>query len=63
MKKKILALLLVVALILTTLCLTACGGGSLEELLGKGPQGAPGKSAYESWLSEGYIGTEADFLA
>lgn len=36
----------------------------IEHNLGnvKGPQGDPGRSAYELWLDAGNIGTEADFL-
>lgn len=45
-------------LLLGCMTLAACnaGGGST------GPQGAPGKSAYEIWLEQGNTGSEQDFL-
>ncbi|CAI2487968.1 hypothetical protein [Serratia proteamaculans] len=36
---------------------------SVEQLADMMPPGAPGKSAYEVWLSAGNTGTEADFIA
>lgn len=32
------------------------------EIIGRGPRGPEGKSAYESWLAEGNVGTIEDFL-
>ncbi len=43
------------------LALAACGGGGGHSG-STGPQGTPGKSAYEIWLEQGNVGTEQDFL-
>ena len=40
-----------------------CGPPSLIPTVVAGPQGAPGKSAYQTWLDAGNTGTEDDFLA
>ena len=44
-----------------SLILAACGGGGGHSG-STGPQGAPGKSAYDIWLEQGNTGTEQDFL-
>ena len=43
------------------LALTAVGCCALGACAGE--QGDAGKSAYQIWLDNGYVGTEADFLA
>lgn len=48
-----------ISIITLTLALTACNIGGQGST---GPQGAPGKSAYEIWLEQGNTGTEQDFL-
>ena len=46
------------------LALTAVGCCALGACAGEqGIQGEAGKSAYQIWLDNGYVGTEADFLA
>ncbi len=44
-----------------SLILAACGGGGGHSG-STGPQGAPGKSAYDIWLEQGNVGTEQDYL-
>jgi len=39
-----------------------CGPPALTNIITTGPQGVPGKSAYQVWLDLGFEGTEQDFI-
>lgn len=39
------------------------GATIVANVIGSGPQGAPGLSSYEIWLAQGNIGTEEVFLS
>ena len=39
-----------------------CGPPAMTNIITTGPQGVPGKSAYQVWLDLGFEGTEQDFI-
>lgn len=62
MKKhgKFLYIAVIAMLVISALCLVACGTNGVDGTDGK--NGIDGKSAYEIWLDNGHTGSQTDFL-